>query len=199
LSEDDSSVRHSKTALPRPKTWIWASLLALALLASAALVYFFVLEPADGEDAGGGAGASAQTVTPPPPTPTVPVPSKEPGTEFYDRIPATVGKYVLTETAPSADFENAKAYDSYALTYSDGEHQITLLAGQWRTEAAATDAFNALGGPEGWPGADVDLSSTVCPEPPDEDTAALWRNQTAIFKVDAPDGGAGEFFCLMPM
>jgi hypothetical protein len=124
---------------------------------------------------------------------------RESGTAFYDSLPSEVGAYALVATAPGADFEAAGAYDSYSLTYTDGVNEITLLAGQWRSEAAATDAFNELGGPEGWPGGDVDLSATSCPEPSPTDTDALWRNVTAIFQVKAAAGGAADFFCRMPM
>jgi hypothetical protein len=139
------------------------------------------------------------TVTAPPPTPSISPSPRDDGTDFYNAIPSAVGAYVLVATAPNTEFETARAYDSYVLTYSDGQHEIQLAAGQWRTEAAATDAFNAMSGPETWPGSDVDLSATVCPSPPDPDTKSMWRNQTVIFRVDAPDGGAAEFFCRMPM
>jgi hypothetical protein len=172
-------------------------LLVVVLVGSAALVYVFLSDArAEAEDPG---PATTVTVTAPPPSPTIEPSPREPGTAFYDAIPSAVGTYVLVATAPGEEFEQAGAYDSYALTYSDGAEEITLLAGQWRTEAAATDAFNELDGPAGWPGADVDLTATSCPEAPEPDTKALWRNVTVIFQVDAPAGGAAEFYCLMPL
>jgi hypothetical protein len=171
--------------------------LAVVLIGSAVLVYVF-LKDTRGDQAEPPPTVTV-TVTAPPPTPTIEPSPREEGTEFYNAIPSTVGAYVLVATVPGGELEAAGAYDSYALTYSDGAHEITLLAGQWRSEAAATDAFNELGGPDSWPGPDVDLTATSCGEPPDPDTKALWRNVTAVFQVDAPAGGASSFFCLMPM
>jgi hypothetical protein len=166
----------------------------VVLLTAAVAAYFLVVPPPPAP-----VETRTETVTPPPPSPTVPPSPKESGTDFYNQIPDTVGAYVLVTTAPSPEFEELKAYDAYTLTYTDGSHEVTVQAGQWRTEAAATDAFNALGGPEGWPGAEVDLTATVCPPAVKPDQKALWRNLTAIFAVDAPDAGAAEFFCRMPM
>jgi hypothetical protein len=177
---------------------LWTTLLVLALVAVAGAAYWLVANWLASREATP-APTITVTITAPPPTPTISPSPRESGTDFYNAIPSTIGAYVLVATEPGPDFEAAGAYDSYILTYSDGAHTVTVLAGQWRSEAAATDAFNAMGGPEGWPGADVDLTSTVCPDPPTPDTAALWRNVTAIFEVRAPDGGATEFFCRMPM
>jgi hypothetical protein len=171
-------------------------LLAVVLIATAGGAYLYLdrsrptAEPTP---------ANTVTITAPPPTPTVTPSPRESLTAFYNQIPSEVGAYALVATAtPDPDFEAAGAYDSYALTYSDGAHEITLSAGQWRSEADAADAFDELGGHSGWPG-EVDLTDTVCPEPSEADTDALWRNTTAIFQVKAPDGGAAQFFCLMPM
>ncbi|MDR1118479.1 MAG: hypothetical protein LBL01_04185 [Bifidobacteriaceae bacterium] len=196
MKDQDTSVRHSYSAPPRSKTWLWVLLLAVVLAGSAAAVW---LALRGNETEAEPVPTHTITVTPPPPTPTVEPSPREDGTDFYNELPSEVGAYVLVETAPSPEFEAAKAYDSYLLTYTDGQNQITLLAGQWRTDAAATDAFNELGGPAGWPGADVDLTSTVCPDPPAGDAEAIWRNETAVFQVNAPKGGAAEFFCRMPL
>jgi hypothetical protein len=98
------------------------------------------------------------------------------------------------------DWLAAAAYDAYSLTYSDGSDQITLLAGQWRTAEAAQQAFGQLGGDQAWPGAAAVPTGgpTSCPEAPDPDIAALWLNRDAIFRVDAPAGGAAMFYCQMP-
>jgi hypothetical protein len=140
-----------------------------------------------------------KTVTVPPPSPVISPAPKESGTTFYDALPTTVGAYVFTAAAENPDWETLGAFDAYTLTYSDGSQQITLLAGQWRTDDAAAEAFAALGGPAAWPGAEVDLTSKTCPQAPDVDTRALWANRTAVFQIDAPDAGAAQFFCLMPM
>ncbi|MDR2453620.1 MAG: hypothetical protein LBD51_03500 [Bifidobacteriaceae bacterium] len=196
MSDHDSTVRHATEGSPPSYTWLWASLLVLVVAGAGVGAYFYVKDSSREPEP---LPAVTVTVTAPPPTPTITPSPRETGTEFYDQIPSAVGAYVLVETAPNPAFAEAKAYDSYVLTYSNGERQITLQAGQWRTEAAATDAFNEMGGPEGWPGAEVDLTSTVCPEPAAGDTAALWRNVTAIFQVEAPAGGAADFYCRMPM
>jgi hypothetical protein len=124
---------------------------------------------------------------------------REQGTAFYDRLPDTVGAYVLIGTAANPEWEALGAFDAYTVTYSDGVDQITLLAGQWRSDSAAAEAFESLGGPEGWPGPDSDLASKNCPPPAGEDTGAIWVNRTAIFKIDTPKGEAAQFFCRMPM
>ncbi|MDR2348042.1 MAG: hypothetical protein LBD90_05415 [Bifidobacteriaceae bacterium] len=196
MSDHDSAIRHANQGAARPRTWLWTTVLAIVLLAAAAGTYLYLSDPAEQAEP---TPTKTITVTAPPPSPTISPSPRESGTAFYNQIPSEVGAYVLVATAPSPEFAEAKAYDSYLLTYSDGSHEVTLQAGQWRTEAAATDAFNAMAGPDGWPGADVDLTSTKCPEPPPGDNAALWRNVTAIFQVTAPGGGAVEFFCQMPM
>ncbi|MDR2567307.1 MAG: hypothetical protein LBC97_14835 [Bifidobacteriaceae bacterium] len=197
MNDEEATVRHSADATPQSRTWLWASILAVMMMVAAALLYIFVVREKD-------AGARPQptitvTYTASPPAPKISPSPREPGTEFYDRIPSVLGTYVLTATGENPDWEALGAFDSYTLTYSDGDQETTLLAGQWRTDEAAAEAFASLGGPAAWPGADVDLASKECPQPPAEDVKAIWVNRTAVFQVDAPAGGAGQLFCLMPM
>ncbi|MDR0625768.1 MAG: hypothetical protein LBG11_00680, partial [Bifidobacteriaceae bacterium] len=102
-------------------------------------------------------------------------------------------------TAENVDWEGLGAFDAYTFTYSDGSAEITLLAGQWRTSEAAAEAFAALGGAESWPGGSGEIPPGPCPDPAEVDDAALYVNQTAVFQVQAPAGGAAEFACRMPM
>ncbi|MDR1189841.1 MAG: hypothetical protein LBK95_20710 [Bifidobacteriaceae bacterium] len=197
MRDEEAAVRHSVDGSPQPKTWLWALILAVVMMVAAALLYFFVVR-------------EKRMPPPPPPTQTVtvqaPAPSpkitpspRESGTPFYDRLPSTVGAFSLVGTAENTAWEELGAFDSYTLTYSNGTDQVTVLAGQWRTDEAAAEAFASLDGAEGWPGPDVDLASKTCPEPTDPDSGAIWVNHTAVFKVDAPEGGAAEFYCRMPM
>ncbi|MDR2253409.1 MAG: hypothetical protein LBD97_06055 [Bifidobacteriaceae bacterium] len=198
MSYDDSQVRHANSAAPPPRTWPWAIALALVLSGAAVAAYAYLdLDPEEPQVL----PTVTVTVTLPPPTPKISASPKDPGTDLFNAIPSVVGAYAYVGVAPNPTFEDANAYDSFTLTYSDGDNEITLLAGQWRTEAAATDAFNQMNGPAGWPGANPDMNATVCPTRPEgePDTAAMWRNLTAIFAVEAPNGGAAEFYCRMPM
>ncbi|MDR0594878.1 MAG: hypothetical protein LBG60_16840 [Bifidobacteriaceae bacterium] len=197
MRDQDSTVRHSVDGSAQSRTWLWASILAAIMMVAAALLYIFVVREKNAEPEP--APTVTVTKTAPAPTPTISPSPRESGTAFYDRLPSVVGAYVFTAVAENPDWEALGAFDAYTLTYSDGTDQVTLLAGQWRTEEAAAEAFDALGGPDGWPGPAVDLSSTICPEPPDPDTKAIWANRTAVFQVDAPAGGATQFYCLMPM
>ncbi|MDR2567166.1 MAG: hypothetical protein LBC97_14130 [Bifidobacteriaceae bacterium] len=198
MSDEEATVRHAADAAPQSRTWLWASILAVAMMVAAALLYIFVVREKDAQ-AERPRPTVTVTYTASPPTPKISPAPRESGTEFYDRIPSVLGAYVLTATAENPDWEGLGAFDSYTLTYSDGDQTATVLAGQWRTDEAAAQAFDSLGGPAAWPGADVDLASKECPEPPDQDVKAIWVNRTAVFQIDAPAGGAGELFCLMPM
>ncbi|MDR2374666.1 MAG: hypothetical protein LBD77_11375 [Bifidobacteriaceae bacterium] len=198
MHDEESTARHAVDPAPQSRTWLWASVLAVAMLVAAALLYIFVVREREAT-AKEPPATIVETRTARPPTPSITPSPREPGTAFYDRLPSTVGAYVFTAVAANPDWEQAGAFDSYTVTYSDGEHQITLLAAQWRTPEAAKENFDAFGGAEAWPGPDIDLTSTDCPESPEPDTKALWVNQTAVFQVDAPDGGAREFYCGMPM
>jgi hypothetical protein len=172
--------------------------LAVVMIVVAALLYIFVVRE-----------KATKAVPPPatititrtasPPTPKAQPSPRESGTAFYDSIPSVLGAYVLTATAENPDWEALGAFDSYVLTYTDGDQEATLRAGQWRTEEAATEAFDSLGGPAAWPGASFDPAATQCPPAPEPDVQALWANQTAVFQIDVANGGAGELFCLMPM
>ncbi|MDR2378920.1 MAG: hypothetical protein LBD70_05810 [Bifidobacteriaceae bacterium] len=198
MPEQDSAARHRLEASPRSRAWLWASVLAVAMMVAAAVVYVVIVR---GKQDVPAAPQPTITVTKTvsPPAPKLSPAPRESGTAFYDRIPSTLGAYALTATAENPAWGELGAFDSYTLTYSDGDRQVTLLAGQWRTDEAAAEAFDALGGPAGWPGGQVDLTATTCPQPPDPDVKAIWSNRTAVFQVDAPAGGAGELYCLMPM
>jgi hypothetical protein len=197
MRDEEATVRHSVDGSPQSKTWLWALILAVVMMVAAALLYFFVVREKNAPPET--PPTQTLTVRASAPTPKISPSPRESGTAFYERLPSVVGAYVLVGTAENAAWDELGAFDAYTLTYSDGEQTITLLAGQWRTDESADEAFSSLDGPEGWPGADLDLASKTCPEAADPDIKAIWVNRTAVFQVDAPAGGAAEFFCRMPM
>ncbi|MDR0365365.1 MAG: hypothetical protein LBH68_00825 [Bifidobacteriaceae bacterium] len=194
---EESNGRHSKDARPRPMTWVWAGLLGLFLVAGV-VVGYFVIGPDKESDPK--PTKPAETITAPAPTPVITPSPRSEGSAFYNSMPSTVGAYVLVGEEDNALWKDAKAFDAYVLKYSDGTHEILLMAGQWRTAEAAEEAFAGFNGESAWPGKDAVLSPTPapCPKAPDPDTAAIWLNRDAIFEVQAPDGGAARFYCDMP-
>jgi hypothetical protein len=197
MHDEETAARHSVDGTPQSKTWLWALLLAVTMMVAAALLYLFVVR--EKTVASPTPPALTTTETAAPPTPTISASPREAGTAFFDALPDYVGAYALTAVAENPDWVEAGAFDAYSLTYSDGTEEITLLAGQWRTADGAAEAFVSLGGPDGWPGGTGDLPAGPCPKAPTPDTKSIYLNQTAIFQVDAPDGGAAEFSCRMPM
>ncbi|MDR1824508.1 MAG: hypothetical protein LBR27_04150 [Bifidobacteriaceae bacterium] len=120
------------------------------------------------------------TITEPAPSATVSPMARAEGTAFYLAMPATVNAYSLVEATPNLDWESAGAIEAYTLTYSDGTDAVTVQAGQWRTDQLATDALTGLGGAAA------------------SDKSVTWANQTALFKVEAPKGGAPIFEAGFP-
>jgi hypothetical protein len=119
-----------------------------------------------------------KTVAPPSPTVTaVPPPGSTP---FAQALPTAVGAYALTRAAEFPNWADAGAIEAYALTYSDGETEIRVTAGQWPTAEAAASAMEAA--------------------PLSTDTSGdKWQNETAIFTVDAPPEAAEAFAAQFPM
>jgi hypothetical protein len=110
---------------------------------------------------------------------------REAGTPFYDALPSAVARYALVGSAADDQFKALGAFDAYALTYSDGESQVEMLAGQWRTPELAQSALEAIQAAAGEHAADTWLA---------------WRNETAVFTVQtAADGGADRFARAFPM
>lgn len=130
------SQSHARSG-PRPPVWVWvvAGVLAVGLAATAALLL---------SNRGGGPEPEAEVITLPLPTPTVEAITREPGTAFYDALPATAAAFALAGTGEAPTMLAAGALEAYRLDYTDGAATVTALAGQWPDADEATAAMTAL-------------------------------------------------------
>jgi hypothetical protein len=131
------------------------------------------------------------------PSPTVTAAERQTTSDFYDAIPSEVGAFALVQSLDYGPWRDAGALEAWALTYSDGDTQILLLAGQWPTEEAATAVLATV---ETTPPTDLEDFYLTPPEPGTGSTqAAVWGNTTAVFDASSPAGEVEGFERMFPM
>lgn len=133
----------------RPPIWLWvvAGVLLVGVAAVAALLM---------SNRGGGPVPEAEVVTLPPPTPTVDAISREAGTALFDALPSTVLAFALSATSDAPALVQAGALEAYTMQYTDGSQQVTVVVGQWPTDAEAEAAYQAA----------ADAAAAVAAAPP---------------------------------
>ena len=151
MSESHGRARH------RPPIWLWvvAGVLLVGVAAVAALLMSL---------RGGGPAPEAEVITLPPPSPTVEPLGREGGTAFFDALPSTSAAFALSATADAPTLVQAGALEGYTLQYTDGQQEVSVLAGQWPTEAEAEAAYQPM--------ADAAAAGAAAPAPSETATAS---------------------------
>lgn len=205
-SEGDARLRSDRDRQPRRlRFWLILVGVIIVLAIAAVLIWQGVEEP-------------EEPVTPPPvtitnalPTPQITPISKEPGSAFYDLLPATVLQYALTATDPDASDDVVRALEAFTLTYSDGaDHSITVTASQWESVEDAVKNVERLD----QLASEVDPDAALTHAPVEVDgeevgTASLrlgetegrvtWSNGTSVLTAVGPAADIENFFTAFPI
>jgi hypothetical protein len=124
---------------------LWRVLVGVALLVLGVVTAVLVLANEEPLPEASPVVLDPEVVVLPVPTPTIDPVEVEEGTAFFEALPRTVLAYALVEVDDEPGPLPGRPLESYRLLYSDGGGtEYVLVAGQWRTAEAATQAFEDL-------------------------------------------------------
>ena len=140
--------------------------------------------------------APTVTVTADAPTPTLEPVERTATTAFAQALPSTVLDLALTSDAATEAWTPAGALEAYELVYADGPGDdattVTVVAGQWPTDAEAEVAATDLVGdaePSSEGSVTVDDATVgryAVVEGADGAATVTWRNGTAVLQATGP-------------
>ncbi len=140
--------------------------------------------------------APTVTVTEESPTPALEPAERTSTTAFAQALPATVLDLALRSDAATDAWTPAGALEAYELVYADAEGEgattVTVVAGQWPTDAEAEVAATDLVG-DATPTVEGDVTVedavvghyAVVPGA-DGEATVTWRNETAVLRATGP-------------
>lgn len=160
----------------------------------------------------GSDGGSPDPVVLPTPTPTVEPADRDRTTAFQQALPDAVLAFAVAAQQDAAELRAVGAVEAYTLTYTDGQVEVTVRTGQWRTPAEAGAVLAGILG-EPLPGDDEEPAvvrdetvvvgdaeaGRVVVRAGAEVARAVWTNGATLFQVDGPAVVVPAFYDAYPM
>ncbi|MCB7138212.1 hypothetical protein [Cellulosimicrobium marinum] len=202
--------RHSRVATPavyrRRRLAVLVALLVVVALVVVLLAYVW---PGFARPAAEAEPEPTVTVTAASPTPTLEPAERTTSSRFADALPSTVLGLALRSDAETDTWQEADALEAYELVYADGAGAtattVTVVAGQWATDAEAEAAATALLD-DAEPTAEGDVTVdgeqagryAVVPGP-DGTATVTWRNGTAVLQATGPADLVEDVYAAYPL
>ncbi|WP_265520485.1 hypothetical protein [Oerskovia flava] len=183
-----------------------AALLAVVLV----VVFLAVVWPGFARPAAEEEPAPTVTVTEPPQTPTIDPVERTLDAQFAQALPSEVLRFALRSEGETEALDGWDPLEAYELVYADAAGddatRVTVVAGQWSTDAEARTVAEALVAEAGTPTStgdvlvDGETAGTYAVTPAEDGTATVtWYNGTAVVQATGPVEDIEDFYTVFPI
>lgn len=143
-------------------------------------------------------------------TPTIKAsPLPKDASSLLSAMPDSVANFARTSVKATTEWKASEPVEEYSVVYSNGteSEDATLIVGQWATSAAAQQQYDSLNGAStgdqlATGNIKVDGKTTgsyVVKQAGDGKAVAIWKNDTAVFKISGPTDSVETLYEHFPL